>query len=416
MAKGQWRDWLRNYLAVPESLSRDEFRSYNLALYACPAAGVFHFSWIFLFWALGVVPLAILNILSTAAWMAAAWLNFRRRIVAALLVAQAEITVHAWFACSELGLSAGYQYYLLPSAAVFFLSHVAIRYRLMDTAANAVLFIIMYITFGTDAGSYGVATTAHVSPDTIRALGISNILSVFFITILPVYYYARAVEIAEAALDRAHERSESLLRNILPAAIAERLKENPEVIAERYESASVLFADIVNFTPFSERQTPEHIVATLNAVFSDIDELVEKHGLEKIKTIGDAYLVVSGAPNTREDHARALANFALELLDRIERTPDYDVSTEASWRLQLRIGMHSGPLVAGVIGKKKFAYDVWGDTVNTAARMESSGVPGRIHLTQAMAEKLDDNYLCEERGEIELKGKGTIKTFFLNAP
>lgn len=205
--------------------------------------------------------------------------------------------------------------------------------------------------------------------------------------------------------------SERLLLNVLPGPIAERLKTGENLIVDRFEQVTVLFADIVGFTAMSSRTTPEALVTMLNELFSAFDRLAEKHGLEKIKTIGDAYMVVAGIPQPIADHAIAMAHMALDMNRAIEA---YSQKHEAA--LQLRIGIHSGSVVAGVIGEKKFIYDLWGDTVNLASRMESTGVPGRIHVTEATYGKLREDFDLEQRPQIEVKGKGVMTTYLLIGP
>ncbi len=207
---------------------------------------------------------------------------------------------------------------------------------------------------------------------------------------------------------RAEKTSESLLHNILPISIANRLKLKQKTIADGFKDCSVLFADIAGFTKFSEKIPPENLVDLLNRIFTEFDKLVDKYGLEKIKTIGDAYMVVAGLPEQREDHAEAIANFALDMNDML--TGLANITGEI---LKLRIGINSGPVVAGVIGQKKFIYDLWGDTVNTASRMESHGVPGEIQVTKNTYELLKSKYNFLERGKIEIKGKGQMQVYLL---
>ncbi|MCW5806862.1 MAG: HAMP domain-containing protein [Deltaproteobacteria bacterium] len=204
--------------------------------------------------------------------------------------------------------------------------------------------------------------------------------------------------------------SERLLLNVLPAPIADRLKTGESLIVDRFDSVSVLFADIVGFTSLSQRTSPEALVTMLNELFSMFDRLAEQHGLEKIKTIGDAYMVVAGIPQPVADHATAIAHMALDMQAGIEA---YAARTGMS--LSIRIGIHTGSVVAGVIGTKKFIYDLWGDTVNTASRMESSGLPGRIQVSEATYLLLRDQFHLEERGPIEVKGKGMMTTYLLGA-
>ncbi|MEG3881122.1 adenylate/guanylate cyclase domain-containing protein [Microcoleus sp. herbarium7] len=213
---------------------------------------------------------------------------------------------------------------------------------------------------------------------------------------------------AEAALRLEQEKSDRLLLNILPQPIAERLKQDQSIIADTFAEVTVLFADIVGFTQISAQISPPELVSLLNDIFSTFDRLAEKHGLEKIKTIGDAYMVVGGLPKPRSDHAEAIAQMAIDMQQAITEfsdTHDRDFS--------IRIGINSGPVVAGVIGIKKFIYDLWGDTVNTASRMESHGLPGRIQVTSATKQRLHHKFLFESRGTIEVKGKGEMITYFI---
>lgn len=210
------------------------------------------------------------------------------------------------------------------------------------------------------------------------------------------------------ALRHEREKSERLLLNVLPEPIAIRLKEEERPIAETYPGVTVLFADIVGFTEMSARLPPEQVVAWLDEVFSAFDELAGRLGLEKIKTIGDAYMAVAGLPHERGDHAIAAAEMALGMRKRIDA-----LTTPLGGPLQMRIGMHSGPVVAGVIGRRKFIYDLWGDTVNTASRMESHGVPGAIQVSFVTRALLEGRYRFLERGPIAVKGKGEMDVYFL---
>ena len=224
-----------------------------------------------------------------------------------------------------------------------------------------------------------------------------------------------ALQKSEAALKESyeslaieHDRAESLLLNILPSPIAERLKESRDVIADGFPDATVLFADLVGFTEFSGRIPPDELVRTLNEVFSRFDTLAERLGLEKIKTIGDAYMVAGGLPTPRDDHAEAMADMALGMQDEIA-----SLNAERSTSFQMRVGMNSGPVVAGVIGLKKFIYDVWGDTVNIASRMESHGMEGSIQVSEECYRRLRGRYVFEERGTIQVKGRGEMRTYIL---
>jgi adenylate cyclase len=209
-------------------------------------------------------------------------------------------------------------------------------------------------------------------------------------------------------MEHYRRRSDNLLLNILPWPIATRLKEDPHNIADGFNEVTVLFADIVDFTAMSSGEDPVDIVNLLNEVFSLFDDLAAKYGLEKIKTIGDAYMVAAGIPEPRPDHTEAIVKFAVDMLKALETHEGFH-----SEPILLRIGINIGPVVAGVIGHQKFSYDLWGDTVNVASRMESSGLANRIQVTKTVKEKLDGNYNFEERDPIFIKGKGMMVTYLL---
>ncbi len=213
---------------------------------------------------------------------------------------------------------------------------------------------------------------------------------------------------AEAALFVEKEKSERLLLNILPKAISDELKQGRGNIATRFDSVTVLFSDIVDFTSLASRLSPSELVSVLNEIFSRFDHLVERYGLEKIKTIGDAYMVVGGLPELYPNHAEAIADMAIEMQQEVMK-----FYTDQGEPFRLRIGINTGPVVAGVLGIKKFSYDLWGDTVNVASRMEAHGIAGKIQVTETTYQLLKDKYKFTERGEIEVKGKGTMTTYFL---
>jgi adenylate cyclase len=235
-------------------------------------------------------------------------------------------------------------------------------------------------------------------PEPIRlAFFAGNVSGVSLTAYLLLQYFVRE-------RDLEHARSERLLLNVLPAPISARLKRDEGVIADRFPEATVLFADIEGFTPRSAQLEPEAIVELLDDMFSEFDRLVDERLLEKIKTIGDAYMVAGGILVPGPDHCDAVADLALEMLAESHRRPD---------GLRLRIGFDTGPVVAGVIGRRRFIYDLWGDTVNTASRMESHGVPGAIQVTSRVHDLLRDRYALEPRGRIEVKGKGPMSTWLL---
>ena len=232
-----------------------------------------------------------------------------------------------------------------------------------------------------------------------------NILLVSFVAMLLLVTFARGRETAQA-------RVEALLLNVLPAEVAQRLQSDPNSIADHFDEASILFADVVDFTPLSSRLGAREVVEFLDRLFTSFDELVDRHDVEKIKTIGDCYMVAAGVPSPRPDHAHALAGLALELRECAKNClPE---GTEHD--LRLRIGISSGPVVAGVIGRRRFLYDLWGDTVNMASRMESHGTPDEIQITRSTWELLRDDFEAEPLGTVDVKGKGAVETWRLLGP
>ena len=270
-------------------------------------------------------------------------------------------------------------------------------------------FIAFLVLVGLSAVLDPLLTNQADIPTEITVLFFAlNVLGVTGTCYFLLQYFVRERDRAAEIIAAERERSERLLLNVLPAPIAERLKAGESLIADGAPEVGVLFADIADFTPMSEAMGPEDIVRLLNEVFSRFDELAADHGLEKIKTIGDAYMVASGLLERGEHHAEELARMALDMQQATRGL--------RSGHLQLRIGIDIGPVVAGVIGRSKFIYDLWGDTVNTASRMESHGIPGTIQVTERAYAYLAPWFELEERGAIEIKGKGTLRTYLLIGP
>jgi adenylate cyclase len=234
----------------------------------------------------------------------------------------------------------------------------------------------------------------------VRTFDVLNIVVVSLVAILLLVSFARGREAAQA-------RVEALLLNVLPADIAQRLQSDPQSIADHFDEASILFADVVNFTPLASRLDAREVVGLLDRLFTSFDELVDRYEVEKIKTIGDCYMVAAGVPRQRPDHAHALARLALEMRECAKRC----LLDSDGRDVRLRIGISSGPVVAGVIGRRRFLYDLWGDTVNMASRMESHGTPDEIQITRSTWELLDDHFVTEPMGLVDVKGKGEIETW-----
>jgi class 3 adenylate cyclase len=335
------------------------------------------------------------------------WLNHRRRHIAATtwLLLGSHLAVVSQVLVEGRGLNV-YLFFMLHAALPFMLFAPRHEKAMWALSALAGADLILVIVLGDRLPQLG----PRIPPDRLALLQ-----PIFggglFATLAGCAYYARrATLIAEDALDRAHQRSEELLLNILPPTIAGRLKQRGGTIADGFGDVTVLFADIVGFTKMSSRMPPDRVVAMLNELFCHFDDLAGELGLEKIKTIGDCYMVAGGLPEPRPDHAEAIAEMALSMLAFV-----HAYGAKVGEPLDVRIGIHSGPVVAGVIGKRKFIYDLWGDTVNTASRMESHGVPGTVQISAETRRLLDGKYNFECRGTIDVKGKGAMETWLLSA-
>ncbi|HEU4362300.1 MAG TPA: adenylate/guanylate cyclase domain-containing protein [Mycobacterium sp.] len=305
--------------------------------------------------------------------------------------------------CWTVGTGTGLQFYFLAAASISVLILGAERIVLAATVAGVGAGLAIALEFLVPADPLN-------QPAWLHTLGfVLVVASACFMVVATVWFALREIAQAEAAMEAEYERSESLLTNILPASIAARLK-NPavDVIADSYDEASVLFADIADFTRRASRTAPHQLVEFLNRLYTDLDLLVDRRGLEKVKTSGDSYLVVSGVPEPRPDHLQAVARLALDVADAVAGMRD-----PLGRPVSLRIGLATGPVVAGVVGTRRFFYDVWGDAVNLAARMESTDAEGRIQVPQDVYERLKDDFVFEERGDIDVKGKGVMHTWFL---
>ncbi|MCZ7681434.1 MAG: hypothetical protein M5U28_22630 [Sandaracinaceae bacterium] len=362
-----------------------------------------HVGFLGLFAALGVPALMYFNLASIAVFVLVYALVARQATKLALGLAMAEIAAHQALAVHCVGWDAGFQYYLLGVGPLPLLLPGAPRLvRVGVPLALLALFGYLLVAY------LGAPPPYEIDGTWLALMQLGNLLGAFFLVWGFAYFYQKGAELAEGALVEERARSEQLLHNILPPSVVERLRSKPGVVADAFEDTSILFADLVGFTPLAARCTPEELVRLLDEIVVAFDELVEARGLEKVKTIGDAYMVAAGVPSRRADHAEALAELALAMRARFA-----GIAKASPSPLAMRIGIHSGPVVAGVIGKSKFAYDLWGDTVNTAARMESHGEPDKVHVSEATVRALGEGWSLEERGTVEIKGKGAMRTYFL---
>lgn len=308
---------------------------------------------------------------------------------------------YCWF----FGRDSGLHFYFLPGAAASMLVFGSERLLLSACVTLTALAAFMVTEL------FFIAPVGFIEVDqTFLQLLYHLTVPLAFLLIFTTSFFAfKEASQAEIALEAEHAFSERLLQNILPPSVALRLRDHETlVVADQVASATILFADLVDFTPRAARWDPHQVVAFLSRVFSRFDSLAGAYGLEKIKTIGDAYMVAGGLPEPMVDHEAAVALMALDMLECCRR-----ISEEVGERVDVRIGLDTGPVVAGVIGPNKLLYDVWGDTVNTAAHMESHGVAGHIQVADCLKSRLDDRFQFELRGEIDVKGKGPMRVWFL---
>jgi adenylate cyclase len=349
-----------------------------------------------------VVWIPAVNLLSGAIFLLIPLLYRFGEVVPALAffaVATTSITVVCW----HLGTGSGLPFYYLVAATLMVLilgvDHLVLASALAAVLAGTVIALELLVPYNTGA-----------QPDWALRLGfILTVVSAWGMVVAVVWYALREIRRARTAMEAEYERSETLLSNILPATIAARLKDpTRNIIADKYDDASILFADIAGYTKRASDTTPSDLVRFLDRLYTDLDALVDRHGLEKVKSSGDSYMVVSGVPVPRDDHMEALACLALDMAAAVAGLTDPEGRA-----VPIRIGLAAGPVVAGVVGARKFFYDVWGDAVNIAARMETTDVEGRIQVPHDVYERLNHKFVLEERGDIEVKGKGVMHTWYL---
>ncbi len=392
-------------------LNQDEFEIKHIKLLNALAAFSSLFSLSYFVIELPYYPLTrtliICVLMNSAAFGAVLWLNYKYYFLAARLVFNLSAMVLISYHSFELGADVNaHAYFLLIIGTTFFIyPHHERNYQRAVIILASVFFIIAEIYF-----YQGGKGALNAPEDLLLILKLYYDLGILIFLLGFCYYIASHYEHAERLLASEKQYSDKLLHNILPKSIVKRLKKNPEIIADRYEMSTILFADIVGFTELSERTPPVKLVECLNEIFSLFDSLSEYYGLEKIKTIGDAYMVAGGLPIATKNHAQAVANLALDMRIKLD-----EYNHQYQQNFNIRIGIHTGCVVAGVIGIKKFVYDVWGDTVNIASRMESHGVAGEIQVSESTYQILKQAYRLESRGIIPIKGKGKMQVYLLKS-
>lgn len=391
-------------MEYPDGFRPDYARFFIVARLTYPIGALGHAGFIAIFWYLDLKALAIFNILSVALFVFAVVQNNRGNLrLPAMLTMLAEVPIHAILATIYIGPASGFWIYFIVSVVfVLLFPFYGRRVRLW---LSAVLILALIVLSSVTIGKGPIHPIAN---EWIIFLFINNVLIFASVVVAIIASYELAVVKAEDAMQEEFDRAEMLLLNILPVEIASRLKAHEEPLADTHENVSVLFADLAGFTDISRKLTADELVNLLNDLFSRFDKLANKHGAEKIKTIGDAYMVATGLSGSMADHAEKIGDLALDM-----QRAFGDFRQENQVDLKLRIGVHSGSVTAGVIGKQKFSYDLWGDTVNIASRMESEGIPDQIQISAETWKMLSERFRTTSRGEIQVKGHRPRTTYLL---
>ncbi len=403
--------WLGLFAPLPPAAITDHVRRARFTRYALGASVLISTFYFLLSMMINLhdgVAIVMVNVVSLLCYGLGMWAASvqAERIARLLLIVtvNAQMSVLIWLTGPMLGVSV-FCLVLAVLARVIFEPHEPLQ---------RICFIgwpLLLLVFGLTFADHAYIDFSSVHPVLLSITRTMNTLFAMLFVLVIVGVFDREVLRNEVELVQERERSDRLLHAILPQKIANELRQSDRMIADRHPEVTVLFADIAGFTPWASQQEPEVVVSLLENIFSRFDARLSHLGAEKIKTIGDAYMVVSGAPDSRADHAHVIANLALALLEEIKL-----VRADTGIALDMRIGVHTGSVIAGVIGAVRFSYDIWGDTVNTASRMESHGMAGRIQISQQTKERIEDKFVVEPRGMIDVKGKGEMETWWLLEP
>ena len=403
--------WLDLLAPPPKPTQTDHMRRARLTRYSLGAAlliSAFYFCLSFVLNMSDGLPIILVNAASVACYAMGMW--------AASL--QAERIARLWLMVT-LNAQVGVLIWLtgdILSVSVFCIVNAVLARVLFDPHEKTEQFFftalpILSLVLASHAVSQSYIDFSGVHPLLLTFTRTNNLIIAVLCILLVLGLFDKEVLKTERNLLQERERSDRLLHAVLPQKIANELRQSDRMIADRHPEVTVLFADIAGFTPWASKQEPEEVVSLLEKIFSRFDARLSQLGAEKIKTIGDAYMVVSGAPDPRADHAHVIANLALALLEEIKL-----IRQQTGIALDVRIGIHAGSVIAGVIGAVRFSYDIWGDTVNTASRMESHGQAGRIQISQQTKERIAPKFNVEPRGLVDIKGKGEMETWWLVEP
>ena len=390
---------------VPATIRAEHYRFYIISNIGYTVGWAIHLDWFFVFLYLGQYRMAAIQVVSIAAHVFAIILNRKGRHQEAMMIGMLEVVGHQLLAVYLLGWGAGFQY-IIPAIALFpFLKHdgsLIIKSLLVLCCMSGFLYLEVFFK-----NAVPVYTLSHAA---INFFNYSNIIFCFMFLATWGIFITIAIHRSEAILVEEKKRSDDLLLNILPAEVAEELKEKGSAAAKYFDNVTVMFTDFVNFTNVSERMTPQELIDELDTCFKAFDGIIGKYSIEKIKTIGDAYLAVAGLPKADDLHAVHTIRAAMEINEFMNARK----KLMGEQTFDIRVGIHTGSVVAGIVGVKKFAYDIWGDTVNVAARMEQNSEKGRVNISGITYDIVKSRFNCEYRGKIIAKNKGELDMYFVN--
>lgn len=403
-----------SFNSVPEQITSSNYRFYKLSNLVLTLGMFVHFSWVFLFYFWHAAIMAQVNIVSFLIYISAIIINRKGYHFTSSVIMVLEIIIHQIIAVHYFGLNGGFQNYVLV---------IGLFPALMPKGkwfVKSVLILFCVVTFLLfDWFAKGTVPVYMLSDWQLAILRYSNIVFSFVSLVISGGYFNLAMHETEELLQKKtielqieKEKSEDLLLNILPVEVALELKNNKFSKPRKFDMVTVLFADFINFTQATERLTPEELVDEIHYCYSEFDKIVSYHGVEKIKTIGDAYMCAGGIPKVSSQHAIQILNAAFDIMHFMNAEKQKKAKLGKSF-FEIRIGVHSGSVVAGIVGLKKFAYDIWGDTVNTASRLETNSQPNKINISGTTYQLIKNNFECTYRGKIHAKGKGEIDMYFV---
>lgn len=396
-----WLDWL---LTAPDSLPPLERKGFIVRNQASALAAGVHAALALLFLLAGLPLLTLLELATAPLFLGLIAWQWRGASRAVSVIAHLEANVHVLFLSLILGQSTAFNLYFFTLAAIPLL-----MFPPREEGLRA-LFTSLPVTFWlvSELLVLPPAPWTTLAPEATIILHLLNVVGAFGTLVLSSLYFFLGSQRLEAELELERQKSWDLLRNVLPERIALRLRDKPGLIAEHHDAVTVLFADLSGFTGLTRSTSPAALIGLLNEIFSAFDDHARALGVEKIKTVGDAYMAAAGLPGTSAAHADAVARLALAMGETLAQ-----IRAKHNVDLHMRVGIHTGPVIAGVIGAQGYRFDLWGDTVNTASRMESTGEPDRVQLTAEAVQALGGRFPVTPRGEVEIKGIGTLSTWWL---